>query len=88
VVLNDDDVIDWDDENPPLMGDECPQGIFTHAHASDFVTLTSCNQMAGWILMSLGSVVGLGQSHIVRCICHHTTQQMFFFKIFAPVDKI
>jgi len=27
VVLNDDDVIDWDDENPPLMGDECPQGI-------------------------------------------------------------
>jgi len=29
VVLNDDDVIDWDDENPPLMGDECPQGTFT-----------------------------------------------------------
>ena len=31
VVLNDDDVIDWDDENPPLMGDECPQGICTHS---------------------------------------------------------
>jgi len=29
VVLSDDDVIDWDDENPPLMGDECPQGVFT-----------------------------------------------------------
>lgn len=29
VVLNDDDVIDWDDENPPLMGDECPQGTVT-----------------------------------------------------------
>jgi len=31
VVLNDDDVIDWDDENPPLMGDECPQGTFTQS---------------------------------------------------------
>jgi len=31
VVLNDDDVIDWDDENPPLMGDECPQGKFTQS---------------------------------------------------------
>ena len=31
VVLNDDDVIDWDDENPPLMGDECPQGITTYS---------------------------------------------------------
>ena len=30
MVLNDDDVIDWDDENPPLMGDECPQGIFSY----------------------------------------------------------
>lgn len=29
VVLNDDDVIDWDDENPPLMGDECPQVIYS-----------------------------------------------------------
>lgn len=32
VVLNDDDVIDWDDENPPLMGDECPQGILFNYH--------------------------------------------------------
>jgi BTB/POZ domain-containing protein 10 len=27
VILTDDDIVDWDDEHPPLMGDECPQVI-------------------------------------------------------------
>jgi len=41
VVLNDDDVIDWDDDNPPLMGDECPQGIC--AHRSSVVSSSACS---------------------------------------------
>ena len=28
VVLTDDDVVDWDGDYPPHLGDECPQGLF------------------------------------------------------------
>jgi len=26
VILTDEDVVDWDGDYPPQMGDECPQG--------------------------------------------------------------
>ena len=27
MVLTDDDVVDWDGDYPPHLGDECPQGV-------------------------------------------------------------
>lgn len=27
VILTDEDVVDWDGEHPPQMGDECAQGL-------------------------------------------------------------
>lgn len=32
VVLTDDDVVDWDEEYPPQMGEEYSQSEWTHTH--------------------------------------------------------
>lgn len=74
MVLNDDDVIDWDDENPPLMGDECPQGMFTQALITvvlffRYVVLTVVHIPSVNVTMFTDLVMASVVSFLLVCIC-------------------
>lgn len=55
VVLTDDDVVDWDEEYPPQMGEEYAQSQFTSSTHTSITTHYLCvshSPAALWVILS------------------------------------